>query len=279
MGYKTILVHLNDPRRAERLLRASVQMARAFDAHLIGLYVFPAFRLSPPVPFPIGGSIAGGIAARLREDAERLKALFETATHAQPFASEWRSVTTKRRDPAQIVLEQALAADLVMASQSDPSWDFYPSLDFPERLAIEGVRPVLVVPNQGEMDGPPKRIVLAWNGKREAARALFDALPLLTQADQVVMLTIDEGSEGRDGALPDSEIAAALVRQGVKVTATRSKALAGSVGSDIRSKAREVKADLIVMGCYGHSRLFEFAFGGATRHMLATADLPVLMSH
>jgi nucleotide-binding universal stress UspA family protein len=278
MSYKTILVHLNDERRARQLLEFAVDVARAFEAHLTGLHVFPAFHLTPPVRLPIGGEILGGIRAQIREETDRIRAIFEGMTAHQPIVAEWRSATSERREAALVVLEHARAADLVVASQTDPEWDLHRILDFPERLAIEGGRPVVVVPNNGRSTALPKRITVGWNGRREAARAVFDALPLLKRAEQVEVLTVAR-RDSRADSLPDTEIASALARHGVKVNISNSDPGERTVGEEICARAREQGTDMLVMGAYGHSRFRELVFGGVTRYLSREMAVPVLFSH
>jgi nucleotide-binding universal stress UspA family protein len=278
MSYKTILVHLNHAARTPALMGAGIQLAREHDAHIIGLYVFPAYRLTPPVPLPFGADVAAKIRTTMKEDMERVRAAFEQAKAGQSLSIEWRSITSERRDPESIVLEHARAADLVIANQADPDWTFTDILDFPEALAIDSGRPVYVVPNSARTVIPPKTICVAWNGKREAARALADSLPLLKTAKSVFVLTIAE-RDAEEGALPDTEIAAALARHGVKVEIASAPASGSSIGVEIQTRAMARNADLIVMGCYGHSRLREFALGGVTRHMLKDMTIPIMFSH
>lgn len=277
MPYKTILMHLNHDKRAPQLLDAGVQLSLAFDAHLIGLHVFPAYRLRPPVPLPIGRDILGSITAQIQEETDRIKAQFDEATKDQTFVSEWRSVTSERTDPAVIVMEHGRAADLVIANQSDPDWDLSSILDFPERLAIEGGRPVLVIPNGWEFAAVPKTITVAWKNRREAARATFDALPLLKRAQQVHVITVEE-TEGAEGTPPETDLAAALDRHGVKVSVTSIPAAHTSAAEEIHRRAVE-QSELLVMGAYGQSRFREFVFGGVTRHILQNMKVPVLFSH
>jgi len=277
MTYKTILMHLNHDRRAKQLLDAGVQLARAFDAHLIGLHVFPAYRLNPPVPLPIGQDILGSIAAQIEEESNRIKSQFDDAAKLQTFVSEWRSVKSERTDPADIVMRHGYAADLLIASQSDPNWEMTSVLDFPERLAIESGRPVLVIPDGYIFSEPPKSITIAWKDRREAARAALDALPLLKQAEDVQVLTVEE-DERREGGPEDTEIAAALDRHGVKVSVTTIPAGKTSPAEEILDRAAQ-NSQLLVMGAYGHSRFREFAFGGVTRHILKNMKVPVLFSH
>lgn len=279
MSYKTILVHLTDERRARSSLAFASRLAGKFDAHLIGLYAFPAFRLTPPVPLPFGGEVVGQIRAALREDVESVKSVFDDVTARQPFVAEWRSITTERRPADQVVLEHARAADLVIASQTDSGWKWSDILDFPETLAVGAGRPVLVVPNFGRFEQVPRLITIAWNGSREAARAVADAMPLLRLAELVNVLCVREGGPLREGHLPDAEIAASLARHGVKVDFAEIIATEYTVGEEIRVRAIDRGSDLMVMGCYGHSRFREMALGGVTRHMLREMTMPVLFSH
>ncbi|MGE8943520.1 universal stress protein [Leptospira interrogans] len=276
MSYKTVLMHLNRDQRANQVLAAGVQIANAFNAHLIGLRVFPAFRLRPPIPLPIGQEVLGAIAAQVRDETARIKTQFDDATGQQQFVSEWRSVTTERRDPAEIIMEHGRAADLIIASQADPNWDLSPILDFPDQLALGSGRPVLVVPTSGVFQHVPKTITVAWNGRREAARAVSDAMPLLKRADRVYVLTV--ASEPREGGLPDTEIAATLARHGVKVSVNELQASDSAAGEEIARRAAE-QSELLVMGAYGRSRFSEFILGGVTRHMLKSMTIPVLFSH
>lgn len=279
MAYKTILVHLGNEARARSTMAYAVSLAREHQAHLIGIYVFPAFRLTPPIPLPFGADIAGQIRASIRQDMEKIKAIFEETTRSQPFSAEWRSITTERRDPESIVLEHARAADLIIASQADPDWNLTDVLDFPDSLALHAGRPVIVVPGASKAAGVPQVAVVAWNGSRESARAVADALPLLQAAKNTFILTVDDGSQAMEGALPDTEFAAALARQGVKVDIEKVKPGVFTIGEELRTRAAARQADLIVMGCYGHSRLREFAMGGVTRHILRDATVPILFSH
>ena len=140
-------------------------------------------------------------------------------------------------------------------------------------------RPVLMVPNEGLHSGIGSRVVVAWNGRREATRAAFDALPLLQQAKEVKVLWIDPASGDEDGGtFAATDLCAALARHGITCEAVAA-ASDGNVGATLLSRAVEQRADLLVMGCYGHSRLTEFVFGGATRHILRHMTIPVLMSH
>lgn len=277
MPYRTIVMHLNHEKRARQLLDAGVQLAQGFDAHLIGLHVFPAYRLRPPVPLPFGSDILSSITAQIQQESERIKSQFEEATAQHTFVSEWRSIMSERADPAAVVMAHGRAADLVIASQEDPDWELSSILDFPDRLALEGGRPVLVIPNGYELQAMPKSITLAWKNRREAARAAFDALPLLQRAEQVHVLTVEEG-ETQEGSVGVNEIAATLDRHGVKVSVDVIPVTRTSAAEEIHRRATE-QSELLVMGAYGQSRFRELVFGGVTRHVLQSMKIPVLFSH
>jgi nucleotide-binding universal stress UspA family protein len=279
MSYKTIVVHLNNERRAGPLLEFGAAMARQFESQLIGLHVFPSFRLTPPVPLPFGSEVAGSIQREIEAEIGRIKAIFNEVTSNQPFAATWHSITTEGLDIAASLIKHVMAADLVIASQSDPDWNFSSIFDCADRLAIESGRPVIVVPNAGRFPTIPKTIAVAWKGRREAARAVFDAMPLLQLAEAVHVIKIDEGGKEQEVGLPGAGIAETLIRHGVKVTVSTYSLGEVAAAEEIRVQAADQGAQLLVMGAYGHSRLREFAFGGVTRALLAKMTIPVLFSH
>jgi len=280
MAYKTILVHFNDPRRAKQLLDAAVPLARNMNAHLVGLSVLPPFVVLPGMDG--GGASVSIDEHRLAyvEEAKAMKATFLEATSDLPRPAEWRDEDAGFGSVASIVVDAARSADLIVASQPDPAWLNSSLREDPVRLAIEGGRPALLIPNAGRTRTPPKRALIAWNGTREAARAVFDAIPLLKHADDVGVVWINpEKSGGQAGDLPAAEICAALSRHDMKCQAIEAHATGGDAGYELLRQATSFGADLLVMGCYGHSRLREFVLGGASRDVLARMDVPVLMSH
>jgi nucleotide-binding universal stress UspA family protein len=278
--YKTVLIHLNDERRAGQLIDAAAHIADRHSAHLIGLFVVPPSVVGPFTR--VAGRLVQGGRQAFRDEASRIRAAFEVATAGRPVVAEWRTIEPSHDHPgcAEAVIEQARAADLVVTSQSDPSWEYSVLLDFPERLALESGRPTLVVPHAGRFPHWGRRVLVAWNGKREAARAVFDALPVLKEAEAVRVLWVNPGNEpGASTGLTAVEIAAALARHGVKCETAQSVTAGLEVSDDLLSRLADFGADLLVMGCYGHSRFREMVLGGASRGILAHATVPVMMSH
>ncbi len=278
MLYKTILVHLNDKRRTEALLEPAVRLANRHNTHLIGMHAYSMVP-APPIPIPYGGKVLGSVVAAERQETEEIAATFARMTANQPFVAEWRAVKVPHVDLAPIVMDHGRAADLIIAGQTDPEWEFSPLLDFPERLALESGRPVLVVPYIGHYPEIGRNIVIAWKPGREAARATFDALPLLLGAEKVHILEIMERGDERPALAPDTSIAAALARHGIKASVYTSAPRDIGVGDEILSRLADLGADLLVMGAYGHSRMRELVFGGVTRSISRHMTVPTLFSH
>ncbi len=278
MSYKTILVYLSDTRRAEAILEPAVQLAARNNAHLIGLHVYATVP-APPIPLPYGGDVVKAVAAAQQKETEDVANIFSRVTASQPFVAEWRAVKGPHVDPTSAVLDHSRGADLVIAGQTDPDWEPSPLADVAEHLALSSGRPVLVVPYVGRYPSIGRNVVISWKATRESARAAFDALPLLQQAEHVQILEIDEKTPRREGASVDSTIAVALARHGIKPTVRTSIAGDISVGDEILSRLADMGADLLVMGAYGHSRMRELVFGGVTRHIAKHMTVPTLFSH
>src|SRR5690606_4452572 len=151
---------------------------------------------------------------------------------------------------------------------------------FPADFVMRCGRPVLLVPYAGRFEAVGRRVLVAWDAGREAARAVRDALPLLKRAEHVEVVSFNPDRPGaRHGPIPGADLAAYLARHDVKVHVSQQHGDDIEVGEQILSRAADLHSDLIVMGAYGHSRLRELALGGATRTLLASMTVPVLMSH
>jgi nucleotide-binding universal stress UspA family protein len=278
MSYKTIFIHVTDERRVHGLVEAVLGIADAFESHVIGLYALPGAVIGPPFAGNYGAGLAEAGRRAFRKEADGIKRIFDETFTGHATVREWRCVEPERESLPGLVLRHARAADLVVVSQRDHGFAYHQLLDMPERLAIESGRPTIIVPNAGRFPELGRRVTVAWNGRREAARAVFDALPLLVRAEQVQLLWVNP-EPGASGDLPTAEIGATLARHGVKCDADQSVAADLAIGDELLSRLADNGSDLLVMGAYGHSRLREFVFGGATRHILEHMTVPVLMSH
>jgi len=281
MSYKDLLVVLDSEATARERLDLAAALAERFAAHLVGLYPLP----TPQVPRHLGyydPALLDPFLAELRQRASsaavKMRETFEHVTGLRRLSAEWREIT---EGPDADPVLHARYADLAILGQLDPDRVETESIQpRPEQVALASGRPVLIVPYAGRFDNVGRRIVIAWNSTREAARAVSDAMPFLESADLVNVLTIDprEGPDGH-GELPGADIAVHLARHGVKAQIERTVSAGLPVGEVLLSRIADLGADLLVMGAYGHSRVRELLLGGATRSVLRSMTLPVLMSH
>ncbi len=283
MSYKTILAHLNDEQRCPGLLKAAVQVARTNAAHIVGLAVMPPIIIMPGSEAG-AGTVIEDHREKYRPQLARMRAAFTTALEDNDVQGEWLELDCESEDPFgdvdRVAVTHARTADLVVASIANPAWSLSAYLDVHETLVMESGRPVLLLPNSPMPAQIGKRVLLAWNNTREAARAAFDALPLLKAADVIWVAQIDESKSSDEGrTLPRTDICKALARHDVRCELLPVIAAENGAGSTLLQTAQQRNADLLVMGCYGHSRLRELIFGGASRHVLQHMRIPVLMSH
>lgn len=275
MSYKTILVHLDTSVRAHPRLETALQLARQFDAYVIGLY--SVFEPNARAFNVMAGTAAyyEARAAVRREQAGALERLFHAELNRAGVSGEWLAPP----EPADhAVPHHARCADLVIAGQDDPSDpESYIGDGFRENLILSAGRPVLLVPCTGFFPSIGRFPMIAWDGGREAARAVHDALPLLKAAGRATIVRVDEKADER---IAGADIAACITRHGVEVDIVSGASGAdASAGDILLSRAADLGADLVVMGGYGHARWRELVLGGATRTFLRSMTVPVLMSH
>jgi len=279
-SYKTILVHCDASNSVARRLDVAAEMAARFDGHLIGVHPRPPFEapvyLDAGSGFPIDDFFASYQKA-VKADEAAASSAFAKAIKGKNFPTEWR-VVDGYADVQMIV--QARYADLAVIGQSEAEQKAATPTDLPEAVALATGRPVLVVPHIGVRRPPGKVVLLCWNASREAARAASDALPFLKAADKVIVLVVEpKTSAAGHGAEPGSDVATWLSRHGAKVVVRREPAPDSDVGAVILSRAADYDVDLIVMGIYGHSRMREMVLGGASRELLSSMTVPLLISH
>lgn len=278
MPYKTIVVHLNDEHRAPVLLEAAIKIAAAEAAHLLGFSVLPPIIVVAGLEGE-GGTVIEDHRERYRAQMARMREMFvATDGTVAGLSHEWRERDSEIDNPfgiaASIAVTEARCVGPVIAAKENPAWSLSGHLDLAEQLALGSGRPVLMVPEALPTRTIGKGVVVGWNGRREAARAVFDALPILRKAEAVHVACVDPE---RDDA--GFELCAALARHGVRCEAIQRTSRSGNVGAALRTTIEELDADLLVMGCYGHSRLREMVLGGASHHMLRHAHVPLQLSH
>jgi nucleotide-binding universal stress UspA family protein len=280
MAYKTVLVSLNEIARLSNLNTIAKRIGGAFEAHVSGLYVVPSVQFYPSVGLEAVPQVFEGHRTYFKEHSEEVRRSFSAAMEADGLA--YNISVTEAQSPliADELVTRGRAADLVIVNATNPDQATGVELDCVERVVMGVGRPVLVLPYKGAEGLDLDEIVIGWNGHREAARAAFDALPLLKLAGKVSIVHVDPQKDAdRGNSLPGADLAEALARHGVKATAEGLKTDGMEAGHALLKRANDSGAGMVVMGAYGHSRLREFVFGGATSHVLAHLDRPVLVSH
>lgn len=270
---KSLLVHLDaSPRSAERLGLAQ-RLARLHEAELTAVYgVVPALLATPWFTGESAASALELLAEVDREQRAHARAVFDRAQAHGPLA--WEELNDAALLPA--LTRRALLSDLLVLAQPDPDDGRSGALppDLLPSLVIDAGRPTLMVPRSGSFEAQADRVLLAWKPSRESARALQAALPWLRRAESIELVHWPELAEADFDALRH-----VLRLHGVGAQ-VESRTLSGpSAGEALLDHAEIYDADLLVMGCYGHSRAREWVLGGMSRHVIQHARLPVLMVH
>ncbi len=278
MSLKDLLVHIDQGRHASARLDAAIGLARAHDAHLIGVYAIAHPRIPNYIRMQIGEDVLKAQADLAAEAAARAEAAFRERVGRAGVAAEWRAVGG---DPLPVLALHARYTDVAIVGQRDPSGeDASDDPAIPDHLILSLGRPVLVIPRVGEYPVIGEHVLVAWDASRLATRAVNDALPFLVKAKTVSVLAVNPhgGAEGH-GQIPSADICLHLARHGVRAEARQAFADDINVGDVLLSRAADIGADLIVSGAYGHTRWRELVLGGATRHLLGHMTAPVLMCH
>ncbi len=255
----------------------AISVADAFGAHLAAV----AFSYDPIIPPTIMGGVPASFIDEQRAENEKAAkdavARFDEAARRAGISFESRSMTASVAGGADTFGRIARRFDLSIVGQTEPD------KVAPEELIVEGAlfdsgRPVLVVPYIQKGGLKLDRVMVCWDGSRNATRAVADAMPLLHKA-KAVDVVIVANDKGKDDELPGADIAQHLARHDLAVDLKRIVATDTDIANTLLSHAADTSADFIVMGGYGHSRLREFILGGATHGILASMTVPVLMSH
>jgi len=274
MPLRDILFHAFEGEAGDTVQATVLALAKRQGAQVTGISVvdntpIPAY-VMPYVPANLGDTYldeARIVAKSLRESVE--EAGRKAAVHV-----EWRYVEGDIRG---VINLHSRYTDLIVLGQgAGEDVPIGPALNLADDLILSSAKPILSVPWKGDFSNIGKNVLVAWNSSAQSSRAVHDALPILTEADSVRVLTVgpDDGNH-----LPGAEITAHLTRHGVNAEAVHVEDTGSSTGETIINNAANMNADMIVCGGWGHSRLFETVMGGVTRHLLRNMQVPILMSH
>jgi nucleotide-binding universal stress UspA family protein len=255
----------------------ALSVAEAFEAHILGV----AVAYEPVIPGTVMGGIPPEFIESQRSEAEEKArtavARFEQRANRAGLSFETRVLSTSIAGAADQIGRIGRRFDLVVVGQADREKSG-PDDIIDEAVLFESGRPVIFVPFIQKTGLKLDRVMICWDGSRAAARAVGDAMPLLHKAKQLEVVIIATGRPKSD-EVPGADLGQHLARYGLKVEVKRITSPDIDVPSTILSYAADSSADMVVMGGYGHSRLREFVLGGATRGILESMTVPVLMSH
>jgi nucleotide-binding universal stress UspA family protein len=275
---RDIMVHLDGSPEDEIRLEHGQAIAAAGRAHLIGIFtnLLPDLIVAMPMD---GGAAAMQVLTELEDKARQdgdanAKRLTERLASLQ-VPSELRRLDETFGVLSAKVVEQAHCADLFIATRPYGEADSPVWTDLVEAVLFGSGRALLLVPPGRHRQGPIQTVLVAWNGSREAARALREGLPFIEQAARTVVLVVDPPSD----TMPWAEVEGHLARHGVVADVITAKSQDRRVADVILDEARRLSADLVIMGGYGHTRLRELVFGGATRDVLTASESPLLVAH
>jgi len=280
MKYKTILVYLASKDSVSSVLDVALPIAEKHGSHVIGLHVVPKVPVYGVFGIPGAHDVVSKHESILRSQAEEIERLYNSriGSCTGNVKCGWYQSKAYYQDLAIDVSRHAFSVDLVIMSQdaADP-FDAWP--DLPARVILGSGRPVLLVPTAGGFKSVGKRPLVAWKHSREAARAAFDAMPFLSDAEVVnIFAAVSEDQTSQP--ISGEDLALSLARHNVNAVVLSGKELGPTlIGREILSEIAKCQHDLLVMGCYGHSELRELVFGGVTRFILKNMTVPVLMSH
>jgi nucleotide-binding universal stress UspA family protein len=255
----------------------AISIAETFQAHVAGI----AFSYEPVIPPTIMGGVPAAFIEQQREENDKAAndaiSRFTESAKRVGVSFETRVLTASLAGASDTFGAAARRFDLSVIAQAEPE------KVQPEELIVEGAlfgsgRPVVVVPYILKAPVKLDRVMVCWDASRNAARAVADAMPFLKRA-KAVDIVIVASERPKSDEMPGAAIGQHLARHGLSVEVKRIVASGTDVASTILSHAADSAADFIVMGGYGHSRLREFIWGGATRGILGAMTVPVLMSH
>ena len=274
---KDILVNLSLGERGGFAGEYAISIATVFEAHVAGI----AFLYDPVIPLSGAGYIpADVIDSQERDNANATKAAadrFAQAAARAGVSAEPLTLSTSVAGAGEQFGRLARRFDLAVIGQAEPDTNAIEEV-ISEATLFESGRPIIIVPYIQKAPLKLDRVMVCWDGGRQAARAAADAMPLLERAGRVeVVIVADEN--GKEDEIAGADMGQHLARHGLDVEVKRMAIGDIDVADVLLSHAADIAADLIVMGGYGHSRLREFVLGGVTRSILGSMTVPVFMSH
>lgn len=263
---------------APRVGTAAAALPGGERRRLVGVHVAP---LAVSYGLVTDMAVASYIEAQqdaIDEENRESERAFRKAAETVAIPCEWRSDTTISDPVSERAGALCRAADLIIYPQVQRNASI--GRHAIEHAVFSSGRPVLALPEGWSGPSLGQRVLIAWDGGREAARAVFDAMPLLCQAANIRIVSVQGVNEDPVRSFtPADDIAATLSRHGLSVDTSTFASSRGSVLEELKVQLLDTGSDLCVMGCYGHSRFREIILGGVSRDILKELPFPVLFSN
>jgi len=279
-GKKTILVQITNEERASGVIDIAVGLGKRLDGVVEGIYVVPSMEtLTALVSGGAGPMVTHDRRSELIEVANRCEMIFIQALDSTVTEGFWSTINSGFESVGVETRRRAGACDVVVVSQIRGNEDTLFASEIPERLILESGRPVVIVPERLRTGWMPERILVAWDGTREANRAVSDALSLLQGCRELKVVRFVEGPGDESVSQDCRRFESWLKRHGIRVLVNQIIASGEDIGASVDAIAQETGSDLVVAGGYGDSRLKQSILGGVTRYLLRRGTVPLFMSH
>jgi len=277
MAIKNILIHIDNSVACEHRVDVAIQLAIQHQAQISTIYVIQNY-LEPTY---YEAQISADIIAQIDQQAEKTAKLAQHKYHSMANRAGYTMTSViEKGNLISILDEYARYTDLLVLGQNHPEDPENISEALADNMVLEAGTPCLIVPHTSSSQFTAKRVLVAWNASREAARSVKDAMPILSNADYVEVLVVNPTQYPAEIDIVQSKsVSSFLMQHGIKPQIQVESGSNSKAGDTIISRASEINADLIVMGAYGHSRLREIVLGGVTRKLLARMTVPVFISH
>ena len=279
---KNILVYVDGSPGSGTALKGAVRIASDFDAKLTGFYVIPDFTIVAAVPE--GAMMSEQLLADMRGNAEKKAAaaetLFRDETGTSSKKSDWVCLDATLRGTRDAAASLAFYSDLTVIAQYDDETPADNDASLPQDLVVDSGRPIILLPKTADTAGFGKHVMIAWKESCEAARAVSDALPFLSRAETVTVMTVAKQDKTEDAEAVLEKIKQLLGDHGIKPVPEAVAAKDGeSTSATMFAHAHRSGADMLVAGAYSHSRWREGLFGGVTKSIFDSVPIPTLLSH
>ena len=278
MGLHDIVVYVDGAEATKARVGFAVALAKEHGAHLIGIAFAPT-ALLPLYGADVGFADMSEVLASVKSQGAKALQTFEASAKAAGVIAEARLMQGMSEEFPHDFAHAARHADLAILGQPRDGDPLIGQYALVERCLFASGRPVIIVPASPEKLTLKGAVVAAWDGSAEAARAINDAMTFLKQAARVVLVAGVTGAQDEQDGPETDDMVAHLKRHGVTAEAMRVKAGEEDIGRLLLSTAKNLGADLMVMGAFHHSRWREFILGGVTLTVLEEATIPLIMAH